>query len=325
MNAGSTSLPLLGDTNAWLQDVFEKRIDEAGILFFSQLGYADPHLMPTLPRCHARRFVYSILPEDRLLNALDRIYMEAINEASVLFTIEDGTDKLPFFAVDMKSVGSARSDEAYGIHYIIAKCCDHNNIALFRHEDSLLLSFQMVRDESGVCMFLSDWVSCNTHDEGQLEEWCAASTSTSDLESLFEDFAYNAMRKYQRYPLTPQTARYLTVGVNDLFHQQYPLFYSGEDIRDATQELLAEAPYEYGDDYVISKMESIDVEDLYDIDDVEWEIEHGEDGSMMTSPDDNEEDDYDEIQDEGIPDDIPEEVFANPILLLEWMEKKTTV
>ena len=315
-------MPLLGDTNAWLQDVFEKRIDEAGILFFSQLGYADPHLMPTLPRCHARRFVYSILPEDRLLNALDRIYMKAINEASILFTIEDGTDQLPFFAVDMKSVGSARSDEAYGIHYILAKCCEHNNIVLFRHEDSLLLSFQMVHGESGICMFLSDWISCHTRDEGQLEEWCVASTSTSDLESLFEDFAYNAMRKYQRYPLAPQTARYMVFGVNDLFHQQYPFFYSRDEARDAAQELLDEMPREYGDDYVISKMESVEEEDLYDIDDIEWEMEHGDEEAITSNKEDDGDDDSDEILYENIPNDIPEEVLANPILLLEWMENR---
>ncbi len=254
-----------------------------------------------------------------MLNALDRIYMKAINEASILFTIEDGTDQLPFFAVDMKSVGSARSDEAYGIHYILAKCCEHNNIVLFRHEDSLLLSFQMVHGESGICMFLSDWISCHTRDEGQLEEWCVASTSTSDLESLFEDFAYNAMRKYQRYPLVPQTARYMVFGVNDLFHQQYPFFYSRDEARDAAQELLDEMPREYGDDYVISKMESIEEEDMYDIDDIEWEMEHG-DEAIVSKSEDVEDDDADEILYESVPNDIPEEVLANPILLLEWME-----
>lgn len=322
MDAGSTINPLLGDTHAWLQDVFQKSIDDAGILFFSQLGYVDSRIKPELPRCRARRFIYSMLPQDRILNNLDRFYMDTIKEASFLFEMRDKSERLPFFAIDLKSAGSSRSDDAYGVHYIIAKCCECNNIALFRHEDALLLSFQMVTKESGIQMFFSDWTKCQDCDDGRLEDWCVASTSTKDLESQFEDFAYNAMRSYQRHPLTPQTARYATFGTNDLFHPLYPFFYSRSEVWKATQELLDEIPREYGDDYIVSKMESIEEEDLYDIDDIEWEMEHAEDDKIASNGDEGGDGVYTDTLDSSMPNDIPEDAFANPILLLEWMDKR---
>lgn len=320
------------DSYQWYEDVFTLPIDEASLCLFSHLGYIEPFTTPVLPPREARSFIYSLLPDGRLLNDLDRSFMGSIRLGTHLFTLNDSdypyeSEDVAFLAVEMKDVGWARSEEAYGIHYLLSKSEYRKSVVLFRHSGSILLSFLCPREEGKLAIYLSDWMDIDAVDDGQMERYHVASTSLESADECFFGLAFEAMREYYKNPITATTAWYCDVmgGIDRSWSLDQP-FYSRAEIIDAVDEAMARYADSYGDDYVEDRVEAFEDEDDFNLIDIEWELQNDDaDDENIETGDEDDEDDEDFLDTalDGI-DEIPQEVLANPVKLLDWINNHSS-
>ena len=319
----------LEDSYPWLAHVVAAPIDDAGICFFSHLGYSGGGL-PLLGASSRKAFVYSHLPEGHLLDDFDRCHMSSIHAGTHLFDwstddYPESSDSVGVFAVDMEDVGYARSEEACAVHRIMSKFSTKWSIVLFRHQRSLLLSFLRPANAGSCTIYLSDWISCDTPDLGQLERIHITSTSLKSPIDCFDGFMYEAIRPYYKEPLTRSSVAY---GIMDMINVStkidLPLI-SREDLDDAIDKAMYYYVGLYGDDYIEDETLEIDDEDDFNLEDAEWELENsasdnederlGNQHEMFSSRND-----YHDTSAVNV-EDIPDEIMANPISLLNWLEE----
>lgn len=326
------------DSYQWYEDVFTLPIDKASLCLFSHLGYVDAHAIPVLSPRGARSFVYSLLPDGRLLNDLDRSYLSSVRLGTHLFTLNEAdyayeSEDIAFLAIEMEDVGWARSEEAYGIHYLLSKAEYRKSVVLFRHSGSILLSFLCPRDEGKLAIYLSDWMDIDAVDVGQMERYHVASTSLDSADECFFGLAFEAMRDYYKYPITATTAWYCDVmGGIDRSWSVDQLFYSRAEIIDAVDEAMARYVNFYGDDYVEDRVEALYDEDDFNLIDIEWELQNddADDESVETIGEDSEDVEEDEDDEEFLNaaldriDEIPQEVLADPVKLLDWINSHSS-
>ena len=318
----------LGDSYPWLEDVLSATIDNAGLCLFSYLGYCEKAKPALLSACVAKAFVYSLLPQDYLLNDLDTLHMDAIRWGTHLFDwSSDGfihqSESVSVYAVEMEDVGYARSDEAYAIHRIISKFSSRWSITLFRHRSSLLLSFLKPTKQDRYAIYLSDWILVDTPVIGQLERTHVANTSLNSPIDCFDGFMYEAIRPYYKEPISRASAVYDILDTMNVSNKiDLPLI-SREELNAAADKVLFYYPDLYGDDYLEDKDLEIDADDDFNLEDVEWELEN----AASEQVEESEERQtplplsFGDVQ-EPLPtyDDIPDDVMTNPIALLEWMD-----
>lgn len=324
----------LADSYPWLFYVLTAPIDSAGIYFFSHLGYCEekPAL---LEASSGKTFVYSLLPEERLLNDLDTLHMGSIRAGAHLFDwspddYPEPSEPVAIYAVDIEDVGFARSEEAYAIHRIMSKFATRWSIVLFRHRHSLLLSFLKPTDTDRCAIYLSDWISYDTSDTGQLERIHVVCTSLNSPIDCFDGFMYEAIRPYYKEPLTHASAVYgILDSINVSTKIDLPLI-SREDLNEAADKAMSYYVDLYGDDYIEDKTLEIEADDDFNLEDVEWELEN----AALTDEDEQEErqpkpplsfeDDNHDAASSCDTEDIPPEVMANPIALLDWLDNHPT-
>lgn len=321
------------DSYQWYEDVFTLPIDEASLCLFSHLGYVDSDAKTVLPPREARSFVYSLLAEDKLLNDLDRAFLSSVRLGTHLFTLSgDGfgreSEDIAFLAVEMRDVGWARSEEAYGIHYLLSKTRYRKSVALFRHAGSILLSFLCPREEGKLAIYLSDWMDVDSVDDGQMERYHVASTSLDSTDECFRCLAFEAMREYYKYPISTVAAWYCDV--LGPFSKCAPfdgVFYSRSEMTEAVAVAMSRYVDEYGDDYVEDRVELNEGEDDFNLVDIEWELQNAnrtdedidDEGEVNWSDEDNHLD--------SLPVDIesiPGDVLRDPVKLLNWINAQAT-
>lgn len=320
----------LADSYPWLFYALTAPIDNAGICFFSHLGYCEEN-PALLEASSGKTFVYSLLPEERLLNDLDTLHMGSIHAGAHLFDwspddYPEPSEPVAIYAVDIEDVGFARSEEAYAIHRIVSKFATKWSIVLFRHRHSLLLSFLKPTDTDRCAIYLSDWISYDTSDMGQLERVHVACTSLKSPVDCFDGFMYEAIRPYYKEPLTHASAVYGILDSIDVSTKiDLPLI-SHEDLNEAADKAMSYYADLYGDDYIEDKTLEIEAEDDFNLEDVEWELENAasadqekQEGKQPGLPLSFEDDDYDAAASYDT-EDIPPEVIANPITLLNWLD-----
>lgn len=328
--------PQLRDSYQWYSSLFELAIGEAGMLLFQNLGFADDATTPESSGRKPKSFVYSLLPEGRVLNDLDRAHLKRIKSAALLFTLDsqcftarDG-QTIRFFAVEMKDVGRSRTEEAYGIHYLLAKCCDYASIVLFRHFGSIMLSLQLFRDDGKMAIYLSDWLDLESEDFGQIANASIALVSLDSAEECVAGFAFNVMRDYYKDVPNKLTARCsIVLAPSNSRSSDNPMYYSEEEVRDAVTAVIDAPLWEYGDDYMESKQESIEEEEdsSFNLDDIEREMEQDQtndddSGSNLLDVDDDDPDisHLKELDSRR----IPKRILNDPIALLKWINDESS-
>lgn len=318
----------LYDSNPWLEDVFSLPVDKAGICFFSHLGYCEKDMPVKLHACPSKTFVFSLLSKNRILNDLDVVHTTSIRTGSYLFSLDaadysHGSDAVAFYAISMEDVGYARSDEAYAIHRIFSKFDSRWSVVLFRHLDSLMLSFLKPEQNDGYAIYLSDWLSLSDSDHGQLARIHVANTSLDSPVDCFDGLMFESIRPYYKYPIIRSSAVYSILDTLDVSTKiDLPLI-PREELDSAADKVMSVYVDMYGDDYIEDKTLGYDDDDDFDIDDVEWELENSDldesevpDDRQLKLP----------LSFDSSPDsrsairDIPDEVMASPIALLKWME-----
>lgn len=275
-----------------------------------------------LPARGAHSFVYSLLPEGRFLTDLDRFYMKPLKRGSLLFRLRSNdypeeSEDVNVYAVELEDVDCERSEIAYGIHYLIAKFSDSRSIVLFRHHDASMFSFLYPLDEGRISIYFSDWLTPDTPDTGQLERMHVASTSLRSARECCDGFAFEAMRAYYKYPPSSASLWYEYMDTVNTTQEDY------ESIKEDALEYVTthklQYVNQYGDDYVDKKVDEVELDDDFNVDDIEWELQTANESDNGSASDDFQKPESDF---EGwVPsnENIPAEVLVNPITLLEWI------
>lgn len=296
------------------------------MLFFSKLGYLRDDETPLVAAAIPNRFVYSLLPADKLLGDRDRIALGATKTCAKIATFRSNDYEIPsididVYAVDLVDCNGTRSEDAYGMHELFSKFNSHPSIVFFRCADAIMLSFLQFTGEGKLSIRLSDWLTANTMDEGQIDRMHVASCSLASAYDLFDSMEYESIRSYYKYPITRYIAAYDVVfpSTNLTLLIDFSDF-SRDDQDKAIQKVLDTYPDMYGDDYIDDEAVEIDQDEELDLDNLEWEAQKVNPADNLEScPDDFE----DEEQDVEVPlyQMPPAEVMGDPLALLEWMDR----
>ena len=264
MNDGAVTLE---DEYQWFDQLTVLPIDGAAVRFFSNLGYLDEDKEADIAACSPNRLVYSLLPEDKLLTDEDRFALSLIDKCAKLAVFystdyEEPSANVDIYAVDLKDAGALRSEAAYNIHAVFSKFNDNPSIVFFRSEESVLLSFLQATDEDSVAIYLSDWLTSDTVDTGQLERIHIGSCSLLSSVDLFDSLEFEAIRDYYKYPLSRYIAAYDVVFPSVNFTSMADLSaFTREDQNEAIESVLNTYAVRYGDDYIDSSLKEIDQDD----------------------------------------------------------------
>ena len=319
-----TDAPTIGDMHEWFDQLVFLPIDQAAMLFFSKLGFLSGNEVPLVAACEPSRFVYALLPEDKLLSDKDRLSMEATEACAKLVTFfstdyDAPSTDVDIYAVELKYCESTRSEDAYNIHELTSRFNSHPSIIFFRCAEKVMLSFLQYSGRDRLSIRLSDWLAADSIDDGQIDRLSVVSCSLSSAYDLFDSMEFEAIRHYYKYPITRYIAAYDVVfqSINLSLMTDYSGF-TKEAQNDAIQKVLDTYPNIYGDDYIDDEIIEIDKDDDINLDDLEWEaqkLDLAEDrDDVEDGPVDNDDVIVDHYQ---LP---PSEVLDNPIALLEWLD-----
>lgn len=320
MNDGAVTLE---DGYQWFDQLAVLPIDAAAVRFFSNLGYLDEGKEVDIAACSSDRLVYSLLPEDKLLSDEDRRALGRIDKCAKIAAFyssdyEEPSTDIDIYAVDLKDAGSMRSEAAYGIHAVFSKFNDNPSIVFFRSEKSVLLSFLQTTGEGSVAIYLSDWLTFDTVDIGQLERIHIGSCSLLSSIDLFDSLEFEAIRDYYKYPLSRYIAAYEVVFPSVNYSSMVDLSaFTREDRNEAIEAVLNTYATRYGDDYIDGSLKEIDQEDCVDLDDLEWEAQ------SLGLDDDEGFSSLDDVSAKKSLTSIltpPSDVMGDPIALLDWLE-----
>ena len=320
----------IGDMYQWFDSMATLRIDAAGMLFFSELGFLEKGAAAIMPACSTRRFVYSLLPDGRFFDEKDWGSLEYIGECSQLavfssVSYEVSSVDVGLLAIDLLDVGAARSEEACRVLGAISKVESHPLVVLIRCLDAVVLGFVEHGGKDSVEIHLSDWISAATPDRGQVEKMGVAYCSLKSAFDLFDSLRFNSIRDYYKYPISRYVAIYdIVYGPINLDTQidLSPLF--REDLNGEVVTALSLYADQYGDDFIDGSVHKIEQDDDIDLDELEWQAEQ-----LLEDVKDDENEgrlfDLPAIENEGDIDvssmDVPASVMNDPIALLEWLEK----
>ncbi|MBQ3444573.1 MAG: hypothetical protein IJG33_15175 [Selenomonadaceae bacterium] len=275
---------------------------EYALALFAESGHTDA-TEPEFTNHSAKQFIYLDCDKNISFSRKQRDILLLFDNISRLFTIKG----IAFFSLNLLVSSSERSQAVHNSHVLIQSVVnDQATICMSRHDDEIIFSFAGY----GLTCILSDWYS---NEYKILERLDIANMTITDNREYFFDFVSIFARHY--YFSNKQT-----------FYDSLPLnFFSNwkSDItREEIEEFLIEQRFsvvkEYANDYVgydtPSPEEYIDNEYEFDL-----VLQEAENVQISFS---EEEDSLDQTEaDEYDLSDISPEVFDDPELLLNYIEK----
>ncbi len=276
---------------------------EYALELFVKSGHTDA-TEPEFTNHSAKHFIYLDCDKNFSLSQKQRDILLLFDNISRLFTIK-GT---AFFSLNLLVSSSERSQAAHNSHMLIQSLVnDQATICMSRLADEIILSFAGY----GSTCILSDWYSSEYK---ILERLDIANMTITDNREYFFDFVSIFARHYYFSNNSPT------------FYDSLPLnFFSDwkSDItREEIEEFLIDQKFsvvkEYGNDYVGYDTPSPEysVDNEYEFDLVLQEAENVQISfsEEEDSPEQTDADEYDLSN-------IPPEIFDDPELLLNYIEK----
>lgn len=276
---------------------------EYALELFAKSGHTDA-TEPEFTNHSAKQFIYLDCDKSFVLSQKQRDVFRLFDNISRLFTIKG----IAFFSLNLSGTRSERSQAAHNSHMLIQSVVKNQaTICMSRHADEIILSFAGY----GSTCILSDWYSSEYK---ILERLDIANMTISDIKEYFFDFVSIFARHYYFSNNSPT------------FYDSLPLNFFSDWKSDVTREEIEEflidqkfsVVKEYGNDYVeydtISPEDSVDNEYEFDLVLQEAEnvqISFSEEEDL---PEQTDSDEYDLS-------DIAPEIFADPELLLNYIEK----
>lgn len=229
-----------------------------------------------------------------------------------------------FYSIEILSSKETRSQTAYDTHSIfIPVLSGKTNVILFRHDNKVMLSVQGFDSD----VYLSDWFDCEDDFEELTERIHIANISMKSIREFTIDFLYSCTRWYYTHANPEDEEAYGRTPASRLgeFEDEEILFCYKEH-EERIKELLKTAEYEYGNDYVEQgNIQSIAADIGAELDLLELELDiDGVDTDLFGEDCEKDDDFFDEDEvekDKYEFDDLDEEIFNDPILMVKHFEK----
>lgn len=278
---------------------------EYALSLFVQSGHTDSD-KPEFENHSTKHFVYLDCDKNISLSDKQRNLIKMFDNISRLFTFK----KVSFLSINLLTTRSYRSQAAHNIHTLIQSVVnDHAIICIFRHDDEIIFSFAGY----GLSCVLSDWYSS---EDKILKRLDIANMTIADGREYFLDFVNIFARDYYFSNVAP------------MFYESFPLnFFADlkfEVSREEIEEFLIDQRFsvvkEYGNDYVEYNTTSPE-DDLDNENDFDLILQEAENVQINFSDEENLPEQT--TADEYDLSDINPEIFDDPELLLNYIEKSS--
>ncbi len=323
-------LSTLEDTQVWFSSgLANMSIESAGQVFFYNLRHTSEPTPLILSNNNSKNFIYSLLPQEKILSEDERDALELINGCALLFSKQENEFEIPtgevvfYYAIDICGSLSERSEVAFFVSSAILKCKKTYSVILFRHSSSFLLAFACSVKEEARIVF-SNWISPFDIDEGQISRMMADICSSVSAKRFYDDLVYYAARDYYTHS---ETNIYLRYEIVPSSYGSYPYsgygscsdnhFFSWEDYIEIVETVQGEQQAKYGTDYIYWDYCQIDQngnEYQIDFDLLEIDMDIHADDNLLEEGDDS--DFFDETLQVCS---APSEAYDDPIALLDWI------
>lgn len=253
--------------------------------------------------------------------------LEAVSNISLLFKLENTFDRqtgasIQFYSAEIHQDSIDRSHNAYEIHNILHPFFgSSHSIITFKCKNQFALSFA----GTDALVFLSDWYHIDNDAVCDLRERMdIANTSYYSAANLFQDLVYSASRWYYVYRMSKGYIDYELSTCT-------PVADHRENIISIMQEALYLAKDEYGSDFVTPNARASSTHTVFsdELEILRLETEINEEYINNTPPYDDEESnsttETSEYTDDPFyinHDNIDPTIFANPLLMIDWLQKQ---
>jgi hypothetical protein len=319
--------PLLYD---WDELFYDFDFPGKALGFFRTVGHTQA-VTPLIVADDVLNCIYTKLNFTAFFKRTERSAFSRIASLSHLFTMDDEAfyrrRNVPvrYYSICIDTPAHERTYIADIIANAFTKNTLDYHVLLFRHENICMLAFTPKNSSAGA--LFSDWF-CEASILEVMRKIDISSTSLKNSNDFFCDLVYMAARRYYFEPVSRDCAH------AEWFNQ---VFYDDNDayVLPGLKEYLDAAVYahviEYGDDYVEEpnfgayQVDNIDSKD-FEFDLLEFEIEEMRKVAKLEFEDESilEEDNIDSYE-RVYAEDIPTEVMDDPVLLLEWLNKRERV
>jgi len=258
-------------------------------------------------------FVYLHLPQALVLSGIERQTIMSFSQISHLFDITDFEDDpllIRVFSVDIGSGGYDRSYVQHLIHSVIAREAPYCSVAIVRSNKAIALSMAFEKANEIKTIYLSDWYELSAAAVDRF--FISIETELFSLSSgvdFLTDLIHVAAREYYTHPLSYEYMRY-ELDTDEGFLEQIVEKYGADYVPD---------------EYLEATNRKIDTIDDIDFDLIEYELEQI--GLADLSNDDDSDEEFEQMslsvgeQQNEQTNDIPEEVLADPVKLLKWLDE----
>lgn len=259
---------------------------------------------PEFTNHSAKQFIYLDCAKNISLSQKQRNLLLLFDNVSRLFTVKN----IAVFSINLLTSKSERSLSAYNIHSLIQSVVDDQaTICLFKHDDEIIFSFAGY----GLNCILSNWYF---NEDEIFEKLDIANMTIKDNREYFFDFVCIFARAYY-FPSNAPTF-YELLPIDSFSHLKDGITH--EEIEEFLIEQKFSIVKEYGNDYVeyntLSPENSVDNEYEFDL-----LLKEAENLQISFSEDENLSEQTTPVEDDLS--EIPPEIFDNPELLLNYIEK----
>lgn len=275
---------------------------EYALGLFTESGHTAA-IEPEFINHSAKQFIYLDCDKNFYLSHKQRDMLNLFNNISRLFTVKE----IAFFSLNLLIDHSDRSQAAHNVHTLIQSVVNEKaTICLSLHADEIIFSFAGY----GSACLLSDWYST---EERILERLDIANMTIANNREYFYDLISIFARRYY-FPNSTSTF-YDLLPLNFFSDSENEV--SREEIEKFLNDQKLSVVRDYGNDYVeynVLHLED-DVDNEYELDLI---LKEAENVQINFS---DEEDLLEQINsDEYDLSDIAPEIFADPELLLDYIE-----
>lgn len=313
---------------------------DASLMLLNAMGF--PFMRNEGTKCEQiDHFIYFCTEREAYYNDQEMLYLKniesvcilgRINQSDVCVDNDDSQNEshITFIAVDLKSIRSSRSEDAYYLSIIFNKAFLGPVILLLKNDDSVM--FSTYREDIDL-VSLSDWFDINYQEQDSLLSLipaCYSYNSGDTIRKFHNEFSYAIARKYIKWPESTEYAIY------ECFpRQRYSeegKIYSREELTNIGIRSKNYYVDLYGDDYVIDDKgfstlefddDDLGILEFEELDKFEDNPEQGQELCIHEKPARNIE--YDEVNKvtmgESVFDDIDKATLDDPIKLLEWLSQ----
>lgn len=289
---------------------------------FSEAGHVFTSV-PEFANHSSEQFAYFDNNSNISFTIEQRAMLKCFNNVSRLFSVNGCT----FFSVNLLTTKNERSQAAHDIHTMFHSMIDSDGtVYLFRYDDEVMLSFIGY----GFRCILSDWYLMETDYDYLLELLDIANMSIKQGRDYFADMVYSLARSYYLYS---QFSTYEILPI-DFIHNAGIDGIDKDELKKYIEYELAAPQRKYGNDYVeYDKSPIINQEDIkmaldlmiLDITDddndnpFDIEIESESEELDKNEYDDESDEETDQTQYEF--NDVDQDIFLDPILMVKWLKK----